>query len=120
MRLEYEVIQHLSFPDFDVLKMGCDLKERELRILIEGAYLDVSPPRELSDVELVFSDWDSISVRTYHDDWKTVIPNGDAYLKDISEAGFSADEVLLCGFGAQVGWLEWRIINPKMECFVDD
>lgn len=55
--LDEKIMKTLSFSDFDVEKIELSPKGKELKIFVEGAWLDVDRDSPLGKGILYFKDW---------------------------------------------------------------
>ena len=110
-------MQNLVFsPDFDVETFEFLPKEKKLKIVIEGAWLEED---QLGRGVLYFNDWANLSIRKYDSDadrWSDLNGSGIESLKDFCEVVFADATICISGFGTKTGqWVEWKIQNAKMH-----
>lgn len=116
--LNEQSIKKLSFPDFDVERMEFSPTEKILNIFVEGAWLKIDGGKELGKGFLFFSEWESLSINSFHpiaETWSLVKEDSTERLKDLCRVQFNDLFVSLAGFGDEEGhWMEWKIVKPKM------
>ncbi len=121
IKLEFEHLSKLSFPDFNILKINLNFDEKKMVIFVDGACLDDQKgvSKQLGKGELRFSNWQSFSVRLFNHESNTWIFLPDTnleLLKDICEFQHRNDIFYLRGFGIKSGrWLEYKIEHPHID-----
>lgn len=117
--LDEKTMKTLSFSDFDVEKIEFFPKEKELKIFVEGAWLDIDRDAPLGKGILYFEDWVHFSISKfdpYTEKWSDVNEIAVEPLKDLCEVKFTNSTVCLFGFGKQSGhWMKWKIQKVKMH-----
>lgn len=123
IKLTQEMMKNLSFPDYKVESMEFSRQNKTLKILVEGAHLDIDKGRLLERGVLFFSDWESITITIYDVCTNTLsvlegphVPS----LEDLCEVIFSDQLASLRGFGFKSGWMEWNLVKPKMHAEFED
>lgn len=116
--IDKNMMQNLSFPDFEVENTELYVEKKMLKIFVSGAWLNLDLGLKLGKGILVFSEWDSILINQFNsktEQWSSIKPIQSESLKDLCEFIFSDSTVLLCGFGKKTGeWMEWKILGGTM------
>jgi hypothetical protein len=93
--------------------------EKRLKIVVEGAWLDVDDGIELGRGALFFNAWENLSIRKFDitpKKWLDIDVLNAEELIDLCEVEFFDIETYLRGFSKQSGqWLEWKIVGAKMH-----
>lgn len=112
-------MKHLSFPDAKVEEMEFLPDEKRLKIVVDGAFLDLEDGIRLEKGTLFFKNWETITIRKFDSDqetWSDLNLRQVETLEDLPEIIFFDSNVFLRGFSKQSDqWLEWGIINTKMH-----
>jgi hypothetical protein len=115
--LDKSMMSNLSFPDFCVKKLDFSLKKKNLKLFVEGAWLDIDGGEQLGRGILFFDGWSSLTIKRFNpisESWSH-LPNTELEsLKDICEFKSIDSTFYIYGFGKQTGyWIEWKICNSK-------
>ena len=117
--LNVQMMQNLSFPDYEIERMEFSPQEKRLTIYIEGAWLDENGGTRLGKGKLFFNNWDSLLINRFNsirETWSAVDELSAEPLRNLCEFKFYNDTVFLSGFGKTLGqWMEWKIVNAKMH-----
>ena len=117
--LDEKKMKNLSFPDFDVEKFEFSPQKKELKIFIEGAWLDMDGGSQLGKGILYFNDWENLSISRFDpniEKWSDLNESSVEPLKDICEMKFNDSTISLYGFGKKTGhWMGWEIRKAKMH-----
>ena len=117
--LNESMMKKLSFPDFEVEKMEFSLKEKILKIFVEGAWLDINEGIKLGKGILFFNEWESLSINRFNSStkrWSMVDESSLEPLRDLCEVKFFDCTISLSGFGKKFGqWMEWKIVKATMH-----
>ena len=114
-----ETIRSFSFPDFEIEKIQFSFDKREIKIFIEGAWLNMGQGVQLGKGILYFNNWEKFLINRfdpYKEQWihlnKSVIES----LQDICDLKFSDSTVYLYGFGKETGqWLQWKFKKTEIH-----
>jgi hypothetical protein len=120
-----DTMKYLTFPDCRIEKMEFSPKDKMLKIFVDGGWLDRGKGIKLNKGALFFCNWDCLSVNVFNpftETWSTI--NNENFmedLEDLCEVSFHDDIASLSGFGARSGqWIEWKIVNSKMQAEFED
>lgn len=116
MILNEEMIYNLTFPDYTVEKFEFSLKTLQLKIFIDGAFLDLPTNKQsLGRGFLYFYEWSNLSIKRFNSNSNAWINIDMEPLKDICDIKFSNSTISLYGFGAITNnWLELQIHHAKI------
>ena len=118
-RLKENEIIRLSFPDFDVRKIDFSNRDKNLKIFLDGAYLDLEEGMELGPGILFFDDWKNFTIRAFDaisDKWTDIDNENFEPLREICEFKFTDSTINLYGFTKHSSkWVEWNIESAKIQ-----
>ena len=117
MKIQKDLLNKLSFPDFVVQKMTFFESKKRIDIYIDGAYLDINEGKLFGSGHLFFYDYKKIESKLYDNDkWIVLMPKNYDSLKSIEEFSYMKGDIYIKGFGKKTGkWIEYKIVSPKIE-----
>jgi hypothetical protein len=122
MKLNQNMFNKISFPDYEILKMEVNLENKIIKIEIEGAFLDISEGLFLKRGLIIFNDFNRLEMKYYDDNLEIfVLMKNRDLLKSIDEFIYDKSKTILKGFGKQTGkWIEYHIFGAKIEAVFDE
>lgn len=120
-KLNFDEIKHISFPDFKVISIRIDIKNKVLNLSVEGIWIENKSGigKELGSNVFNFIAWKEFQIRKNSEnltEWVNVSTENFEGLKDICEFQLLGEEIYLKGFGNQSGlWVEYKIVSPLVE-----
>ena len=117
MEIPENLLNKLSFPDFEVEKMVFDKSKNKIHIHVFGGFLDIDEGIILNKGVLYIFNYTQIIGRLYcNNKWKSLVLNSFEPLKSIEEFIVDKDIMYLRGFGKESGyWVEYKILNPQIN-----
>jgi hypothetical protein len=122
MKLNQNMLNKISFPDYEILNMDVNLENKIIKIEIEGAFLNISEGLFLKRGIIIFDNFNNLEIKYYDDNLRKffLMQNIDL-LKSIDEFIYDKSETILKGFGKQTGkWTEYHIFDGKIEAIFDE
>ena len=122
MKIEMPALRELSFPDYAVRAFVCDAAARHAAVSVDGAWLADGEGRAVGPGQLVIVRWTALQVKTFdpRGNYWSSVPAGEP-LKDLCEAEFKSDQVVLRGFSKVSGlWTEFTFSAPSAYYETDE
>jgi len=118
-KIEKFLLPYLSFPDCLVENLELSPNKKKLKIFVDGAYLDINNGISFGKGFLIFTNWESLSIKKYNikiKKWTEVTISQEIDpLKDLCEVSFTKSRTILSGFSKKnIDWMEWEITHAKI------
>jgi hypothetical protein len=113
-----KLISNLSFPDYRVKNFQFLPEKKELKIDVDGAWLDIKSGIPLGPGFVFFRNWNSLFIRALDgktDSWHNIEILKYDILDEINDFTVENTVITLSGFGKKTHkWIEWRVENPEI------
>lgn len=122
MKILFPSLKALSFPDCMVAGFSLDVGAGEAVVAMSGAWLDGALNNPIGPGRLAISGWSSLICRTFDHAAGTWVPSSAVEpLKDICEAEFGEELIVMRGFSAASGlWIELKFLGGSATFEVDE